>query len=47
MSSLAADLGIGVSAFSQSLKRPGAQMETDLHSINRYERAESVLNESE
>jgi REP element-mobilizing transposase RayT len=46
ISSLAADLGIGVSAFSQNRKRLGARMETDPHLRKRFERAESTLNQS-
>ncbi len=47
ISSLAADLGIGVSGFSQNRKRLGARMETDPHLKRRFERAGSALNNSE
>ncbi|MDJ0889358.1 MAG: transposase [Desulfobacterales bacterium] len=47
MSSIAADLGIGVSALSQNRKRLGARMETDPHLRKQFERAESVLSDSE
>ena len=46
VSLLAADLGIGVSAFSQNGRRLGARLETDPHLRNRFGRAESVLNDS-
>jgi hypothetical protein len=46
MSSLAAELGIGVSALSQNRKRLGARLKTDPHLRKRFERAESALNNS-
>ena len=44
ISSLAEDLGIGVSAFSQNRKRLEARMETDPLLRKRFERAGSALN---
>ena len=47
MSSLAAALGMGVSALSQNRKRLGVRMATDPQLRKRFERAESALNDSE
>ena len=47
MSSIAADLGIGVSALSQNRKRLKARMATDPHLRKQFERAENLLNDSE
>lgn len=46
MSSLVADLGIGVSALSQNRKRLGAKMETNKLLKKRFEQAENALSVS-